>query len=283
MANQQNYKTDIVSTSNNYTKFTVSRIVDNPLDSLIEVEVPTNIPDSFDVEVSLYSLYDNLLVYNTTVSSVSETFSAKTFTYSDTSYRRFLTFDFSQTDIIFVDGRFQAVFSFFVPVIGDANTTPLMVTNISPSRTEVQLQLMPEYRTFASSSVLKDFVSPQITYDWVLDAMIQIFNQPKSFTSDKIPTDNTSMSYAIVESFLPEDVVTLINDDNTDAQFTSSIKQTTQLILDKAYGFATESVKAAPDSTIYTLERLNTLISASIVYGNNAITPNQYGGRFSIV
>lgn len=283
MANQQNYVTDIIDTATQYTKFTVSRIVDNPLNSLIQVEVPTDIPENFNVEINLYSLYDNLLVYNTTLTSDSEVFSSQTFTYQDASYRRLLFFDFSKTDVNIIDGRFQAVFSFIVPTIGNGETSPLMVTTISPSRTEIQLQLMPEYQTSVSASQLTDFASPQITTNWVVDAMRQIFNQPASVTSNSIPTDRTNMSYQIVESFLPIDTVALLNDESTSTEFTSSVKQVIQLVLNSAYGHATESIVSLPNDTIYTLERLNGLVSESIVHGISSVTPSQYGSKFTII
>ena len=283
MANQQNYTTDIISTANQYTKFTVSRIVDSPMDSLIQIEIPPTIPEKFEVEVSLYSLYDNLLVYTTTIPSTSDVVTLQKLTYADTSARSLLFFDFSKTNIQLVDGRFQAVFSFLTPVIGDASVVPLMVTNISPSRTELQLQLMPEYRTPASASYLRDYMSPQITREWVVDAMRQIFNQPASSTSNNIPTDRTNMSYDIVKSFFPTNISNLLESESTNTQFTSSVEQTTKIILDKAYGYATQSITTLPDSTIYTLNNLNTLVSASVAYGIQNTIPSEYGGRFTII
>lgn len=282
MANQRNYVTDIISTGNQYTKFTVSRIVDNPLNSLIQLEMPTNIPEKFNVEINLYSLYDNLLVYSTTLSSDSEIFNLQTFTYSDGSYRQLLFFDFSKTDVNVIDGRFQVVFSFIVPVIGDGNVFPLMVKDISPSRTELQLQLMPEYKTTVSASQLTEFVSPQISTEWVDDVMRQVFNQP-SISTVTIPTDNTTMSYQIVESFLPTSTIELLNNEFTNPEFTSSVKQVTQLVLDAAYDYAVDAISNLPSDTTYTLVRLNSIVSESIVHGINSITEPQYGNNFTLI
>lgn len=285
MANQQNYVTDIQTTATTYDKFTVSRIVDNPLNSLVEVELPPSIPTNqpFEVEISLYSIYDNALVFYDKIPN-SDAIILQRYVYNnDGSIRTLLFFDFAAVDLALPDGRFQAVFSFLVPVIGNSDVSPLMITNISPSRTELQLQLIPQYRTPTSASYLRDYMSPQITKIWVIDALRQIFNQPASSTSDNIPTDKTTGSYAVVETFFPTSLKNLINDGNTNGQFTASIKTTTKLILDTAYGYASESVRTAPENTIYTLNRLTTLVSASTEASVRTVATSVGNARYNIV
>lgn len=261
----------------------VSRVIDNPLDKLLELEVPTTIPEYFTVELSFYTLTDNSLIASLVLDSNDESvFTATTLVYTDTSIRRLLFVDFSKIDITLEQGRFQVVMNFFIPEIGTFSEPQLVLTDISPSRKEVEFSISPEYITTGSINKLVDFASPQISSQWVLDAVRQIFNQPASATSNNIPTDSTNLTFDIVEEFLPVSVVTLLNDENTSPIFTGSLKLTTQTILNNAYGFATQSILAS-SSVVYTDTKLNTLVSKSIAYGISTLNFNQYSGSYSLV
>lgn len=283
MANNSNFDTNIQALNGRYTRYMVSRVIDNPLDKLLELEVPTTIPEYFTVELSFYTLADNSLIASLVLDSNDESvFTATTMVYADTSIRRLLFVDFSKIDITLEQGRFQVVMNFFIPEIGTFSEPQLVLTDISPSRKEVEFSISPEYITTGSINKLVDFASPQISSQWVLDAVRQIFNQPASATSNNIPTDSTNLTFDIVEEFLPVSVVTLLNDENTSPIFTGSLKLTTQTILNNAYGFATQSILAS-SSVVYTDTKLNTLVSKSIAYGISTLNFNQYSGSYSLV
>lgn len=279
MANNQNYKTDIQTVSSGYQKYMVSRVVNNPVDALIEVQIPTSVPQDFTVELHLYSLADNSLVYNTVVSTdTAGLFEIKRLTYLDGTTRNLLFIDFSKSDVTLYDGRYELVLNFFVPEFGTPYTAPLYITDISPSRKEVELKLLPEYDVPISSSKLSDFVSPQISMEWIPSVMRQIFNQPSTMTSDDVPTDKTNLTFNIIEQFLPEETSTLLNDPNTSGEFTSSVKNVTQHILDIAYGLATQSM-ATYENVTYTDDRIYLLVSQSIVTAIDSVKttpPSQF-------
>lgn len=286
MAKTSNYETDIGQFTGRYTKFMVSRIIDNPLNQLLELEIPTTIPENFTVELNFYSLVDNSLISSLVLDSSDEkVFSAKSLIYSDenqtSSNRRLLFIDFSNVQIPLVQGRYQVVFNFFIPEIGKYNEPQLMVMDISPSRKEVELRITPEYLTPTNINSLVDFGSPRIADDWVLDVARQIFNQPASATSNNVPTDNTNLTFDVVQTFLPQTIVSLINNPSTSTEFTNSVKSTTQLILDRAYGYATQSI-AASGSVVYTNARWNMLIQESINYAVATITTTQTLGGYNI-
>jgi hypothetical protein len=66
MANNNNFavtaEQQLTTTGN--TKFTISRILDNSLNSLLSSMVPADVPEKFTVELTLYSLYDNQAVFH---------------------------------------------------------------------------------------------------------------------------------------------------------------------------------------------------------------------------
>ena len=73
MANQQNYKSNTQQLSDSYTRYTVSRIIANKNDDLLDMEVPADFSEALiqnNVEVSLYSLADNSLIFSDVVKNV---------------------------------------------------------------------------------------------------------------------------------------------------------------------------------------------------------------------
>lgn len=266
MANQLNYNSDVTNLSISNTKFMVSRILDNEKSSLLELQVPAELKDISHVEISLYSLVDNSLVYfNSFPSTVSGLLTVKTLTYEDASIRKLVFIDFSKTDIQLIDGRYQAVFNFFAEEIGSSESSSLFVTQISPSRREVQLRLGPTYRTQDNINTLKTFASPQISTVWVLDAMKQIFNQSNS-TSSLIPTDKTALTFEIITSSLPPINEEILSNENTPAPFVIKTRQQTQLLLNSAYGYASQSIatKQNAGTTRFTSDMLNEIVSSSL-------------------
>lgn len=266
MANQLNYNSDITNLSISNTKFMVSRILDNEKSSLLELQVPAELKDISHVEISLYSLVDNSLVYfNSFPSTVSGLLTVKTLTYEDASIRKLVFIDFSKTDIQLIDGRYQAVFNFFAEEIGSSESASLFVTQISPSRREVELRLAPTYRTQDNIDKLKTFASPQINTVWALDAIKQVFNQPGS-TNSSIPTDKTALTFEIVTSSLSPIHEEVLSNENTPEVFIAKTRQQTQLLLDSAYGHASRSIaiKQNNGSVRFTNHMLNEIVSSSL-------------------
>jgi hypothetical protein len=266
MANTFNYASDTTSLRNQYNRYSVSRVIEHPLDELLEVEVPMPIQNEYFVEITLYSLANNAVVFNATIgpSSNSDIIKVVTLSYPDASVRRLMFIDFSKTLPDMPDGRFETVLNFFVPKIGNAATKPLTLTRISPSRTEVQLQLRPEFKTAASASLLTNFALPQINYTWAMKAMQYLCNQTQSLDPN-IPTDTTPMSYDIISQFLPTTVSTTLNNPDVDDQYTASIKTSTQQLLNTTYNYATQSMQLAiQNNAIFTDQLLITIFSSSL-------------------
>lgn len=245
MSNTFNYETNVTRLKDSYNKFSVSRIISNPLDSLLETELPASLPETFIVEITLYSLANNNVVFNTKVDNQTDPtlFTVTTLQYPDGTLRRLVFIDFSKLplSIEVPDGRFEVVLNFYVPEIGNATTSSLVLNKISPSRTEVEVKLAPQYRTPQSASLLTTFASPQINAQWALDVLRYICNQSQSLNPN-IPTEKTALTFNIVEEFLPPSTMVAINKPSTLPAFTASIKNTTQAILNGTYNYASASL-----------------------------------------
>lgn len=267
MANQNNFKTNIPRQT--VGRLLASRVFSNNLDKLLELQVPAMVPDQFDVEISLYSLADNSLIYTAVFpSSEDGLFQLKALKYDDLSVRRMLFIDFSKTKIPFVNitGRYQMVINFFAREIGDYDNQTLWVSDISPSRTELQLDILPEYKNNTSSLQLVRFASPQINKLWVTDAIKQIFNQSSGTTSN-IPTDRTQMTPDVVTSFLPKPVYqTIYNTSSQSDALAASVESTIQIVLNEAYKYATSSInnKINLGQVRFTQSDLINIVSSSL-------------------
>ena len=266
MSKIRNYKSNILQLENQFPRYTVSRVVSSTRDDLVQVEVPANFPSDFFVEISIYSYANNRLLFNITTrpEQNNQTFSFVTLQYlQDSSIRKLLFVDFSKIAEEFPDGRFEVVFNFFAPQIGSETSQSLLLTNISPSRTEVELKLAPEYRTPQSASQLTNFVLPQINSTWALEAVKYICNQSQSFNPN-IPTDKTPLTFDIIEEFLPIEQQNKLNNQNVSGLYTQSIKVSTQTLLNSVYTKASASIVQYPVQTRFTNELLVSILSSSI-------------------
>lgn len=266
MSNITNYQSNVNRLETTYDRYMVSRVVTNPLENLLETEVPAGLPQNYFVELSLYSYADNRLVFNTTIDprTNSEIFRTTTIQYQGGSSRRLLYIDFSKTNAGLIDGRFELVLNFFAPEIGNVNAKPLVLTKISPSRTEVEVRLTPEYRTPESASIVTSFASPQINKDSILGAMRQFFNQPNSSTLG-LQTDNTTLTYPIIREYFPPAVTQSISASKAiNVTYESTLSTSIQTLLNRAYTYASESVRTSTAER-FTDTMIYQIVSASIV------------------
>lgn len=243
MANSYNYATNTQPLAGRYTKYMVSRVIDNPKNKLLQLEMPAEIPEKFVIEMLFYSVDTNYLLSSVELTDEdTDVIKVTTLSYADTSIRRLLFIDFSKLSINIEQGRLQIVLNFFVPEIGGFNKSKFSITRVSPSRKEVELSLIPQCITDDIVEELKVFSSPQINYIWVLEALKHICNQTQSLNPN-LPTITASLSFDIIQSYLPVSQSMKINDPNISGQYTASIKQTTQTILNNTYAYASESIK----------------------------------------
>jgi hypothetical protein len=258
MANQENYKSDLQTLNEQYVRYTVSRIVATNRDNLLEMEVPADFPQKItkaNVEINLYSLSDNSLIYSDFISnSITGAISLQPLQYSgDGTIRHLLFIDFSKaTDLLIPIGQYSVSLNFFEDEVGSYSNPSLSISTISPSRLEVEL-------LGTNIDELDEFVLPSLNSKWVKDALKQAFNQTGS--NVLIPADNTVLTTGSIGQQMPQDIATGIELYN----FTG-VYDIAQSILDGAYTTAVAEVdRLLTDKTRFTNATLATIISSSLV------------------
>jgi hypothetical protein len=272
MANQNNFKDNIQELSQQYIKFSVSRVIENKSDDLLQMEVPADFESQIlnnNIEVNIYSLADNSLIYSDFISnSITGAVTVESLQYTDGTLRNLLYIDFSKlTDLILPLGQFSVSLNFFSDEVGSYDNRSLKITNISPSRTEVELE---------SEDVdkLKSFALPALNTMWTMDAMKQVFNQTGSQNSN-IPTIKTALSSSQINAQLPANTVSSISTYGFD-EGDDNVYSIAQDILNIAYTQVQQSIsqRMTSDRMRFTDKELNELITYALSssyssYANN--------------
>lgn len=260
MANRQNFQSDIDLLSEEYRRFSVSRIFDTTQDDLLEVEYPVGATtENVFVQLSFYSIADDSLIYVTTLkrpSDAPDAFFMRTLQYEDGSVRTmfFVNFALLELEDELPVGQFVVVINFFVSEFGDYTNNPFRITQISPSRTEVQLTLLSGERTPEMFEKLKLFSYPQVNGTWVTESINVMYNKSDG---NGIPTETVSLS---VENLLEEFPTGILEVAKTE------ILDVMNGLLTASYGQVTASIHTQLDAgkTRFTNEELYSLVSQSL-------------------
>jgi hypothetical protein len=256
MSYQDYFKTDIDETGKLYYKFLVSRNFSSPKDALLQTYVPPNFPTEFTVELSMFSVLGGELAYNDRfTSSTNGAFSIRTLQYSNSQIRRLLFIDLRQLINEFPIGEFLLILNFYVMEVGDISNPVLQVKRISPSRTELELELTPSASLGETyTAALSQFASPRVTSNVVLDVVNQIFNTGS--TTIQLNTDNTRYSSSLLLEQLPDGL------DNTATDYIIDVSQT---IMSGAYNTVKNTISSdiSMGKTIFTDLYLQSVITSA--------------------
>ena len=244
MANQTNYQSNIQELSNSYTRYLVSRTIANTKDDLLDMEVPADFSEALlqnTVEVNLYSLADNSLIFSDVVKNVSGSIYVETLQYEDNSSRKLLYIDFAKVEgLQLPSGQYGVTLNFFADEIGSYNDRILKVNRISTSRTEVELKLTD----ISQIRKLKNFAIPKIPVEFVRPILIQIFNQEGAndltLPTSPVKIDSSSL-YQNFSSGSGQKLVQYNFDDDDGSRI--GINTIMQNVLDDAYPIALKTVE----------------------------------------
>lgn len=282
MTNTKNFQSDVNLLSQRYERFMVSRVVSNPRDTLLNLQVPTTLPTAYSVEISLYSLATNSLLFNFNIRSDTQNqFFSQTLSYNEVGQlRRLLFIDFSKIDFsdyaldVIPDGEVLAVFNFFADEIGNYDSRQLYITQISPSGREVELRLTPEFDTASNRTKLLEMARPQINSTYVLDAVKQMFGK----VATNIPSNNTMFNFGLVtgSTSFPEGV---------NQSIINAVQTETNTILTASYGRVTQSIQTELNSgkKRFTDMYLRTLIENTISEVYEERRSDQLSTQFTLV
>lgn len=204
MPNQDNFKSNIRELSNEFKKFSVSRVFDTMENPLLEMEIPADLyidNEKVNVEINLYSLADNSLVYSDVIrdAQTNDAIIVQTYQYEDLTFRKLLFIDFSKVSNTFIpSGRFSVTLNFFIDELGSTDDKLLSIKRISPSRKEVEF-------TFDTSrrKEVEDFVSYRLPKEIIFDILAQICNQDGSELLEIPVLNNTTNEATISAQFSP--------------------------------------------------------------------------------
>lgn len=142
MPNQSNFRSNIET---NDPRFLASRIVKFPGEAILLEEIPASFGyDAQDnVELHFYTYPDDVLVASLVTVLTDEVVKLHIVQYQDNSFKTYLQIDFTK---LFVDkkttlapGDYRVAINFFSEEIGSYDKRILSFSQISPSRTEVEL------------------------------------------------------------------------------------------------------------------------------------------------
>jgi hypothetical protein len=244
MANQTNYQSNIQELSNSYTRYLVSRTIANTKDDLLDMEVPADFSEALlqnTVEVNLYSLADNSLIFSDVVKNVSGSIYVETLQYEDNSSRKLLYIDFAKVEgLQLPSGQYGVTLNFFADELGSYNDRILKVNRISTSRTEVELKLTD----ITQQKTLEQFAIPKIPAEFVKPILIQIFNQEGAdnltLPTSPVKIDSSSL-YQNFSSGSGQKLVQYNFDDDDGSRI--GINTIMQNVLDDAYPIALKTVE----------------------------------------
>jgi hypothetical protein len=244
MANQQNYQSNTQELSELYTRYTVSRAIANKKDDLLDMEVPADFSEALienNVEVNLYSLADNSLIFSDVVKNVSGSIYTETLQYKDNSLRKLLFIDFAKVGQLDLPaGQYEVTLNFFTDELGSYDQRILKVNRISTSRTEVELKLTD----VTQQQKLQQFAIPLIPAQFIKPILIQIFNQEGAddlvLPTSPIKIDSSSL-YPNFASGSGEKLIQYNFDDDDGSRI--GINTITQNVLDDAYPIALKTVE----------------------------------------
>ena len=244
MAERQNYQSNIQELADSYTKYTVSRIIANKKDDLLDMEVPADFSEALlenNVEVNLYSLADNSLIFSDVVRNVSGSIFTETLQYNDNSLRKLLYIDFAKIpDLNLPSGQYEVSLNFFSDEVGAYDNRILKVNKISTSRTEVELRLTDP----TQQQLLQQFATPLIPAEFIKPILIQIFNQEGAdevvLPTSPIKIDSSSL-YQNFASGSGEKLIQYNFDDDDGSLI--GINTIMQNVLDDAYPIALKTVE----------------------------------------
>jgi len=294
MPNLENFKSnvDTIEQTQFSPRYTISRVVESYEDDLLETELPADFSDAIlenNIEIHLYNLSDNSLIFSDVIVNVSGSIYTKTFQYEDNTTRKLLFIDFNKIQPRFglPVGRYSATFNFFKNEIGSHNNKILKINRISTSRTEVELKLTDT----TQQNILQSFSSPVIPSNIIIPVLKQIFNQSGS-TDVTLPISpvkiDSSSLYQNFTSGSGENLLRYNFDEDDGSRI--GINTIMQNVLNDAYPIALKTVEdmiSLSGSTGFTESELSTYVIDAIdsVYDaaldDEAQNPQNY--RFDLI
>ena len=143
MPNQENFRSDVTTVTE--PRFLASRIVRVPDELILLEELAASFGFDIDdnVEIHFYTVPDNILTLSTVIRIRDTILKSHVVKYQDDTLKNYIRIDFTKLfldkNLVLLPGDYRVVMNFFSDEIGKYDNRILSVSQISPSRTEVEL------------------------------------------------------------------------------------------------------------------------------------------------
>ena len=169
MPNQYNYRSDVTTRTD--PRYIASRIISVTDTGVLDDYLPASFGfETFDaLEIHFYTIPDNILVLSTSldVENAADVLKSHVVSYDDGSFRNYIRIDFTKlfeiNDLIVIPGDYRMVINFFSDEVGTYTNRNLYISEISDSRTELQLNFFPQTDPEVAAQYqddLREFVEP---------------------------------------------------------------------------------------------------------------------------
>lgn len=165
MPNQSNFRSSLTQSD---VRFLASRIVRLPTEQILLEEVPASFGyDAEDnVELHFYTARSNLLVTSIITKLSEEIVKLHIVGYDDGTYKTYLQIDFTKLlvdkNTTIVPGDYKVSINFFSDEIGSYDNPILAISEISPSRTEIEVYFTnstDEVKIAQNDTLIREFIN----------------------------------------------------------------------------------------------------------------------------
>lgn len=165
MPNQSNFRSSLTQSD---VRFLASRIVRLPTEQILLEEVPASFGyDAEDnVELHFYTARSNLLVTSIITKLSEEIVKLHIVGYDDGTYKTYLQIDFTKLlvdkNTTIVPGDYKVSINFFSDEMGSYDNPILAISEISPSRTEIEVYFTnatDEVKIAQNDTLIREFIN----------------------------------------------------------------------------------------------------------------------------
>lgn len=231
MPNQANFRSDI--TTKTEPRFLASRIIRVPDELILLEELAASFGFDIDdnLELHFYSATDNILVLSTVIRITDNILKSHVVSYADGTYKNHIRIDFTKLfidkNLVLLPGDYRVVMNFFSDEIGRYDNRILSVSQISPSRTEVELvfnNTTDEIAREQNLVALKEFVEVGLNKTDAAGLAQKIYTSVEGTADDVVEEGLTS-----------ENVISIANDPRFAQPYEDAFDRIERLGLDESF------------------------------------------------
>jgi len=234
MPNQSNFRNSITTQTD--VRFLASRIVRIPTEQILLEEVPASFGyDAQDnVELHFYTARSNLLVTSIVTKLSDEVVKLHIVGYDDGTYKTYLQIDFTKLlvskNTTIVPGDYKVSINFFSDEIGSYDNPVLAISEISPSRTEVEVYFTnatDEVNIAQNGRLISEFINEGFSKAEAIGVMKKVLQDGVTSGNDfeGLTANNIIENIEIPQVQTTEDTIGRLETLQIDEQFKNALNQ----------------------------------------------------------